>query len=228
MPYTYAYPRPAVTVDCVLFGYDGADLRILLIERAHEPFEGRWALPGGFVDMDEDLDRAALRELEEETGVPSVPVEQVRAFGAVDRDPRGRTIGVAYSALVPMGAHRPRAASDARSVAWKSTRDLPPLAFDHDAVVAAALDRLQERARYRPLGLEVLPRKFPLDQLRRLCELALRRPLDRRRFRRRMLASGLVVELDETRRGAGRSVRLYRFDRRRYRALSRQGFDSAL
>ena len=143
MSFTYKYERPAVTVDCVVFGLaDDAELNVLLIQRDRGPFEGAWALPGGFVDMDESLEEAALRELFEETGLGSIALEQLCAMGDVDRDPRGRVITVAYYGLVHLREHTVKAASDARDAAWFSLTDLPDLAFDHDRIIQMAHARL--------------------------------------------------------------------------------------
>jgi 8-oxo-dGTP diphosphatase len=226
MPFTYTHPRPALTVDCVVFGLDDGDLKVLLIERAFPPFEGRWALPGGFVNVDEDLEMAARRELEEETGVARVFLEQLYTFGGVDRDPRERVVRVAYYALVKLSDHRIKAATDARSAAWFAAADLPTLAFDHDQIVATALQRLKGKVRYQPIGFELLPPKFTLSQLQRLYEVVLETPLDKRNFRKKILGMELLEELDEIEQDvAHRAARLYRFDKSKYRELTRQGFN---
>lgn len=225
MSFTYRYPRPAVTVDCVVFGLDDDDLKVLLIERDREPFAGRWALPGGFVGAAETLEQAALRELSEETGVTKVYLEQLHTFGAPDRDPRDRVITVAYYALVRRLDHAPQAASDARSVAWFPASRCPPLAFDHREIVALARQRLQARVRDQPIGFELLPRKFTLSQIQRVYEAVLARPLDKRNFRKKLLGTGVLTELAETQRDvAHRAARLYQFDGKKYRALLKQGF----
>lgn len=139
--YNYAYPRPSVTADVVLLARSGGELLLLLIQRAAEPFKGRWALPGGFVDQDEDLEAAARRELLEETGLEADSLVQVGAFGKPGRDPRGHTVTVAY-ATVMTSLVEARAGDDARQVQWFSLNALPELAFDHDAIIAAALQRL--------------------------------------------------------------------------------------
>jgi len=224
MPYTYAYPRPALTVDCVVFGYDAEALKVLLIQRDLEPFAGRWALPGGFVQMDETLEEAARRELAEETGVTDLYLEQLYTFGDPGRDPRGRTVSVAYYALVDRLTHRPAAASDARSAGWFPADAAPPLAFDHDRILAMALQRLRGKVRYQPIGFELLPEKFTLTQLQRLYETILGVPLDKRNFRKKILGMHLLVALDEFERDvAHRAARLYRFDPESYRALAEQG-----
>jgi 8-oxo-dGTP diphosphatase len=226
MSFRYKYARPAVTVDCVVFGLDVTDLKVLLIERDGEPFRGRWALPGGFVDMDETIDAAALRELREETGVEKVFLEQLYTFGAVDRDPRGRVISVAYYSLVKLSDHRVRAATDARNAGWFGLHDLPPLAFDHQEIIAMAHSRLCGKVRYQPIGFELLPAKFTLRQLQQLYECVLERPLDKRNFRKKILSMNLLEELEEVEIDvAHRAARLYRFDRRAYQALVKQGFN---
>jgi 8-oxo-dGTP diphosphatase len=226
MPFTYPYARPALTVDCVVFGLDEGDLKVLLIERGLPPFEGQWALPGGFVNVDEDLETAARRELEEETGVSKVFLEQLYTFGQVDRDPRERVVSVAYYALVKLSDHRIRAATDSRSAAWFAAADLPTLAFDHDPIVATALQRLKGKVRYQPIGFELLPPKFTLSQLQRLYEVVLETTLDKRNFRKKILGMDLLQELDEIEQDvAHRAARLYRFDKAKYRELTRQGFN---
>lgn len=224
MAHTYPFPRPALTVDCVVFGFDAQDLKVLLIERDGSPFRGRWALPGGFVDMDETTDAAARRELEEETSMRDVFLEQLYTFSAVDRDPRERVVSVAHYALVKLSEHPVQAASDARRAEWFSVRKPPALAFDHDEILQVALQRLRGKVRYQPIGFELLPRKFTLRQLQQLYETVLDRPLDKRNFRRKVLSFDFLVPLEEQESGvAHRAARLYRFDKRKYRALIQQG-----
>src|SRR5262249_42549335 len=149
--------------------------------------------------------------------------------GAVDRDPRERVVSVAYYALVNLADHRVKAATDAREAAWFAVSDLSSLAFDHDAIVEAALARLRGKVRYRPIGFELLPPKFTLTQLQRLYEKVLERELDKRNFRKKVLSMGLLEELDEVEQDvAHRAARLYRFDRKRYRQLEKEGFDFEL
>src|SRR5678816_2135166 len=165
MPYTYEYPRPAVTVDCVVFGLDQGALKILLIKRNGAPFAGCWALPGGFVDPNETLDAAARRELGEETGLRDVFLEQLYTFGDPGRDPRGYTVSVAYYALVRQEQHIPQPSSDASEAVWYPASKLPKLAFDHDKIIQTAVARLQGKVRYQPIGFELLARKFTLTEL---------------------------------------------------------------
>jgi 8-oxo-dGTP diphosphatase len=227
--YTYEYPRPALTVDCVVFGMDEGDLKVLLIKRGVEPFVGKWALPGGFVRMEESLDDAARRELEEESGVRPSHLEQLYTFGEPGRDPRGRVVTVAYFALVKLSAHQVHAATDAREVAWFSVWDTPKLAFDHGEVLGTALQRLKGKVRYQPIGFELLPPKFTLTQLQRLYEVILERELDKRNFRKKILAMELLEELDEVEQDVShRAARLYRFDYKKYKQLEKAGFNFEL
>ena len=225
MATTYEYPRPALTVDCVVFGLDEDELEVLLVRRGIEPFVGRWALPGGFVRVDETLEDAALRELQEETGLERVFLEQLYTFSAIDRDPRERVVTVAYYALVKLSDHKVKAATDAADAAWFAISDLPELAFDHAEIFEMALTRLRGKLRWQPIGFELLPKKFTLTQLQRMYEVILERPLDKRNFRKKILAMDVLVELDEVQKDvAHRAARLYKFDDRRYRKLVKQGF----
>jgi 8-oxo-dGTP diphosphatase len=229
MPFTYKYPHPSVTVDGVVFGYDEADLKVLLIQRAHAPFRGKWALPGGFVEIDEDLETAARRELAEETGMENLYLEQLYTFGAPKRDPRERVISVAYYALIKLADHTVRAADDARNVAWFRVADLPALAFDHDEIIDVALKRLKGKIRYEPIGFELLPKKFPLSELQRLYETILAQPLDKRNFRRKIMSMELLADTAEVQKDvAHRAARLYRFDETAYRRLKKAGFNFEL
>ena len=173
MAFKYEYARPALTVDCVVFGLDDEDLKVLLIERDLPPFEGKWALPGGFVRVDESVDDAALRELQEETGVKKVFLEQLYTVGDLNRDPRERVVTVAYYALVRLSSHKVKAATDARQALWFAIDDLPKLAFDHDKILTMAHERLRGKVRYQPIGFELLPQKFTLRQLQHLYDCLL-------------------------------------------------------
>lgn len=224
--YTYRYPHPAVTVDCVVFGLDDDELKVLLIQRGLEPCLGAWALPGGFIRIDEDLDASARRELMEETGVADLYLEQLYTFGAPDRDPRERVITVAYYAIVNLFEHPVRPDTDAVSAAWFPVASLPELAFDHRAILDKALERLAGKVRYQPIGFEFLPRKFTLTQLQRLYETILRKPLDKRNFRKKILATGLLVDQNEVETGvAHRPAQLFSFDKAAYVTLGVKGIN---
>lgn len=229
MPHTYEYPRAALTVDCVVFGFDEGDLKLLLIQRDLQPFEGKWALPGGFVRVEESLEEAARRELQEETGVSKVYLEQLFTFGQPNRDPRERVVTVAYYALVKLSGHSVKAATDARNAAWFDVCDLPRLAFDHDDIIEAALQRLKGKVQYEPIGFELLPPKFTLTQLQHLYETILETPLDKRNFRKKILSMDLLLETDEIEQDvAHRAARLYRFDEAKYKQLKKKGFNFQL
>jgi 8-oxo-dGTP diphosphatase len=229
MSYTYNYPRPALTVDCVVFGLADTELKVLLIERSLPPFQGCWALPGGFVELAESLEAAALRELQEETGITQVFLEQLYTFGAVDRDPRERVVSVVYYALVNLSEHRVQAASDARRAEWFAVANIPTLAFDHDQVLEVALARLKGKVRYEPIGFELLPQKFTLTQLQHLYEMILGIALDKRNFRKRILSMDLLVALEEMQKDVShRAARLYQFDEQKYQTLKQKGFNFEL
>ena len=228
---TYKYPRPALAVDCVVFGVDEEDLKVLLIQRGGADSQGEWALPGGFVRVEESVDDAAARELREETNLRDVFLEQLYTFGAVNRDPRERVVSVAYFALVRMSDHQVAAATDAADARWERVRHIAfdqslTLAFDHNEILSVARQRLRSKVRYQPLGFELLPKKFTLRQLQHLYETVLERKLDKRNFRRKILSMNLLEELDEVEQGvAHRAARMYRFDDQRYRRLAREGFN---
>ena len=215
--YCYKYPRPALTTDQVIFGFGEGELRVLLIRRGNEPFKGKWALPGGFMDMDEDAETCARRELEEETGLKVVNFEQLYAFSDVDRDPRYRVVSIAYYALVR--------GDDADRAQWFPLSGIPPLAFDHRRILQMAADRLKLKARYRPIGIDLLPPEFKMADLRHLYESVLQCTLDRDNFRRKMVGTGLLVDAEQENRAKnGRKVRYYRFDRVKYRYFTEKGF----
>ncbi|MEL6392338.1 MAG: NUDIX domain-containing protein [Bacteroidota bacterium] len=219
--YSYEYPRPALTVDVVVFGYAGdKDLRVLLIKRGGEPFRGLWALPGGFVDMDENLETSALRELEEETGLTNLFIEQLYTFGNPGRDPRGRVVSVAYYALVNLIDHSPTANSDAEEAEWFALDELPDLAFDHDQILEMAHERLRGKVRYQPIGFELLPEQFTLAQLQSLYECVLGvEQLNKRNFRKRIQDMGVLEEVGRQKDVPHRPAMLYRFKPEKYKEL---------
>jgi len=202
--------RPFVTADAVIFALRDGDLQVLLVRRSHPPFQGMWAIPGGFVEMDETLEAAARRELQEETGLTGVTLEQLYTFGDPGRDPRGRSITVVYFAAVPDGRVAPRAGDDAAEVGWWSIYDLPPLAFDHDKILACALTRLRYKLEYTGVGLNLLPEQFTFAQLQAAYEIVLDVKLDKRNFRRKILGAGIIEPAGGCRLGEGRPARLFR------------------
>ena len=209
--YQYKYPHPAVTTDVVVFTIRHGELKVLLIKRAENPYLGSWALPGGFVGIAEDLDAAAARELSEETGVSGVYLEQLYSFGQPDRDPRERVITVAYYALIPSHRLQIRAATDAEAVGWFGLSELPKLAFDHERILDMALSRLRAKLEYSTIALQFMPREFTLTELQIVHEQILGAAIDKRNFRKRILALGAIAETGQERRdGAHRPAKLYR------------------
>ncbi len=211
MAYTYDYPHPAVTVDVVIFTIVDDDFKVLLIERGIEPYEGMWALPGGFVGLDESLRRAAWRELKEETGVHAAFLEQLGAFGHPDRDPRERVITVAYYALIPFDRFEPKAATDASKAELFSMNDLPELAFDHARILRRAHRKVKAKIDEPIIALQLVPESFTLSDLQRVHERILGTQLDKRNFRKKIKALDLLTPTGEQRRdGPHRPARLYR------------------
>lgn len=209
--YSYEYPHPAVTTDIVIFTIRDKQLKLLLIMRGGEPFRGEWALPGGFIQMDEDLESGARRELEEETGIEDVYLEQLYTFGAVQRDPRERVITVAYYALIPSDQLQLRAATDAEAVGWFEIDELPKLAFDHQEIVDMAHQRLVAKLDYSTIAFQFMADEFTLSELQEVYEIILREDIDKRNFRKWVLALERVEETGNLRReGAHRPAKLYR------------------
>jgi 8-oxo-dGTP diphosphatase len=206
------YERPSVTVDVVIFSLVEDDLQVLLVKRKKPPFGGVWAIPGGFVHMDESLEEAAARELAEETGVTGVFIEQLYTFGAPDRDPRTRVITVAYFALVPHDAIHHRPSGDAAETGWFSVYDLPELAFDHRQILDYARRRLRYKLEYTTVGFQLLPDKFTLSELQRAYETILGEKIDKRNFRRKILLAEILEATGKKRKEAeGRPAMLYRY-----------------
>lgn len=231
--YKYRYPRPEVTSDCVIFAFDGKRMKVLLIERAIDPFRGNWALPGGFLKMEDDLlgphDHSAMdcavRELLEETGLTDIKVRQLKAFSEDDRDPRDWTVTVVYYAMVLMDEiPQVKGDDDAARAMWFNMDDLPDMAFDHRKIINLAIQEIQHRAQYYPVGMDLLPEKFTLSELRALYEAILLKPLDEQKFRRRITSFGHLKELKE--RGLNifkRPARLFRFNKEKYERFEKDG-----
>ena len=221
--YTYPFPRPSVTTDCVIFGYDGKDLKLLLVERGIPPFKGMWALPGGYLQMDEDAIDGAKRELFEETGLRDAYIEQFRTFSAVDRDPRGRVITIAHLALVRIS--EVKGGDDAAKAQWFPLKDVPQLAFDHDMILREAMKALRQKIHFEPVGFELLPAVFTMPQLQHLYESILDVRFDRRNFASKMLHLGILEDTGYRQAGApSRVPATYRFNKDRYDALKSKGF----
>jgi 8-oxo-dGTP diphosphatase len=221
--YCYKYPHPAVTTDCVIFGFDGERLQVLLVERGIEPYKGKWAFPGGFLKMDETAEEGALRELREETGLERAYIQQFHTFSDPHRDPRERVITIAYYALVKI--QEVHGGDDAASARWFPLSEIPSLAFDHDYILRMATQRLREEIHFQPIGFELLPEKFTLKELQALYEAILGISFDRRNFAKKMLHLEILTELDETIWPTPkREAKLYRFNPDKYEELKQKGF----
>jgi 8-oxo-dGTP diphosphatase len=219
--------KSAFSVDNVIFGFDGGDLKVLLIQRGQAPFKDKWALPGDLVYPNEDLNTAAERVLEQLTGLRGVYLEQVKTFGAVNRHPLGRVITVAYISLIKISNYTLTAASFAQSAKWHSIDEVGHLAFDHNEILESCLRRLKRKVRTAPIGFELLPPKFTLTELQQLYDSVLRLPknLDKRNFRKKILSMNLLVECSEMQEGvAHRPAKLYQFDSDKYGQFVNEGF----
>lgn len=217
------YPHPAVTVDVVLFTIIDEDLQVLLIQRNVAPFQDYWSLPGGFVQLDQSLETAALLKLKEKTNVDEVYLEQLYTFGDLDRDPRARVITIAYFALVSSEHFTLKPSEAVSDVAWHSVYKLPELAFDHARILENALQRLRNKLGYTTVGFELLPEKFTLPELCRIYEIILDRPIDKRNFRKKMGFLNLLEETSETtQKFSKKPAKLYRFRRSEQLELPRK------
>jgi len=225
MPFTYEYPKADHAVDAVVFGVDleALALKVLLIERGIEPYKGAYALPGGFLRLDETLDAAVRRELVEETALDLGYLEQLYTFDAVDRDPRGRVISTAYLGLVEPDKVAIAGGTDAAHAQWFDALEPPPLAFDHAEILDTALERLRSKVRWQPVGIELLPASFTLTDLQLVYEIILGRELDKRNFRRKVLSFDVLVATGKKRSEGHRPAELYRFDKRKYQRLAKEG-----
>lgn len=221
--FIYKYPHPAVTTDCVIFGFDGSQLKVLLIERGIEPYKGRWAFPGGFLNPEESAEEGALRELQEETGLTGAYIEQFHIFTDPKRDPRERVISIAYYALVRI--QEVKGGDDAASARWFALDEIPQLAFDHDLILRTAMTKLRERIHFQPIGFELLPEKFTMKELQLLYEAILQVKFDRRNFAKKMLHFELLTQLDETVwPTAKREAFLFSFNKEKYEEFKNKGF----
>lgn len=221
LKYCYKYPHPSVTTDCVIFGFDGTKLRVLLIERGIEPFKGKWALPGGFLRMDEDAETGALRELKEETGLDAAYIKQFHTFTTPNRDPRERVITIAYYALVRL--QEVTGGDDAARAEWYALDKVPALAFDHDQILRMASYELKRQIHFEPVGFELLPKQFTIRELQSLYESILDVTFDRRNFYKKMQHLELLKQVD---RGESkpRQPFLFEFNAEKYAELKHKGF----
>ena len=223
LKFHYEYPHPAVTTDCVIFGFDGLKINVLLIQRGCEPYKGKWALPGGFLRMDETADECARRELAEETGLSNAKMEQFYTFSGVDRDPRERVISIAYYALVKLA--EVRGGDDAAEAQWFDKDEIPSLAFDHELILRTAIRQLKERICFEPIGFELLPEVFTMSELQSLYEAILGIKFDRRNFYNKILKLGILTEAEPRPANASRRTPTkYCFNREKYAELKQKGF----
>jgi 8-oxo-dGTP diphosphatase len=224
-PHIQEYFSFGISVDCVVFGYDGVDVKVLLIERGTDPYKGYQAIPGDLVHPTEDAVTATERVLKDLTGLTNVYLEQLQTFAGVDRHPLGRVATIAYFSLLKIGDYNPKPSSWATDAQWTPIQDLGEMAFDHKEIFDAALERLQMRVRQKPIGFELLPAEFTLADLQHLYETLLNTQFDKANFRKKILAMDLLVALDKTQKAVRhRPARLYQFDAARYEALSKRGF----
>ena len=221
----FNYQKLAITTDCVIFGFDGGELSLLLVERDNEPYKNTWALPGGFILINETSEQCAKRILEEKAGIKNVFIEQLFTFSEIDRDPRERIISIGYFALVNKSQYKLIAGRDTVNAEWFKLSTLPKLAFDHDKIVHAALQRLKGKVSYQPIGFELLDEKFTLTHLQQLYEAILEIAIDKRNFRKKILGMGFLKALDEKEKNvAHKAARFYSFDNKAYKQLTKEGF----
>ncbi len=221
--------QSAFSVDNVIFGFDEGDLKILLVKRGEEPFNNMWALPGEMVYPHENLDDAASRVLQQLTGLTEVYLEQVQTFGAPHRHPVGRVITIAYFSLIKIDQFELMPSLWAKSAKWHSISNVAPLAFDHNEILEASIQKLKRRVRVQPIGFELLPPKFTLTELQHLYEAILqtnqKKGIDKRNFRKKILAMDILVDCNENQEGvAHRPAKLYTFDKVRYESFVESGF----
>jgi 8-oxo-dGTP diphosphatase len=213
-----------LSVDCVIFGFDENELKVLLIRCDMEPYVGQWSLVGELVDLDETIDQAANRILLNQTGIDNVFLQQVQTFGKIDRHPSGRVVSVAYYSLIKIADFMLNTQLIQNEVHWHSLSEIDKLAFDHIEILNTCLGALRRQVREEPIGFELLPEKFTLSQLQNLYERILGVELDKRNFRKKILKMKLIVDLQESQQNvAHRPAKLFSFDRDRYEYLKKNG-----
>ncbi|MBK6904166.1 MAG: NUDIX hydrolase [Saprospirales bacterium] len=222
--YTEAAPI-LVAVDCIILGYDDDRLKLLLFKRKVEPFQNEWSVIGSFVNPSESVDDAAVRVLEEYTGLQNIFMEPLGCYGAVDRDPGARVISQAFFALIRLDEKEVQTV-ETHHAHWFDLSAVPKLILDHNQMVSDTLEKLYRKARYRPIGFELLPEKFSIPQLQNLYETIYGRTLDRRNFRKKILSMDILDKLDEKNKSSSRKgAFLYRFNQSRYQEMAERGFD---
>lgn len=210
-------PKFYISVDCIIFGFSGGELSLLLLKRNFEPARGEWSLMGGFVQENESVDDAAKRVLAELTGLDEVYMEQVGAFGNVHRDPGGRVVSIAYYALVNINEYD-RELVRQHNAFWININELPPLIFDHSDMVEKARALMQQKASTKPIGFNLLPSLFTLSQLQSLYEAIYGEPLDKRNFRKRVAEMNYIEKTDKIdKTGSKRGAALYQFNENAYK-----------
>lgn len=215
-----------LSIDCVVLGFKEGHLEVLLIKRKREPQKNNWALPGGFILKDENLDNAAIRILEETSSATNIYLEQVHAFGKIDRFPLRRVITIAYLALVNPDKHSLKPGIDTTDVNWIPLNKIKDLPFDHKEILDTALEKLRISLKYKPIGIELLPKKFTLTQLQILYESILGVKLDKRNFRKKILSADILIQLDEYQKDvAHRAARLYKFNAKNYKKFKKSGIN---
>ncbi len=216
----------SISIDCVIFGFNKNHLQILLIKRPNDPQKGQWALPGGFINEDENLDDSAQRILSELTGVNNIFMDQVHTFGAVDRYPLRRVITINYFALVKSANFTFTPSEETAETAWFPISEISNLPFDHNKIVDYSLNQLRRKIKHTPIGFELLPKKFSLTELQALYETILGKELDKRNFRKKFIKMNLLVDLKEKQtKVAHRAASLYKFDDEIYHSMKEKGFN---
>ncbi|MDR9457748.1 MAG: NUDIX domain-containing protein [Salegentibacter sp.] len=214
-----------VATDCLIFGFDEGQLKLLVFKRRVEPRKGEWSLIGSFVNLDEDVEEAAKRVLAEITGLENVYMEQLGAYGAAERDPGYRTISIVQYALIRINDYDKKLV-ESHGAHWFDINEVPGLVLDHDKMLADGLEKLRRKARYQPIGFELLPEKFTIPQLQKLYEVIYQKELDGRNFRKKLLSLNVLIKLDEKdKSNSRRGAFLYKFDHKNYQQLLKSGYN---
>ncbi|MFZ5553113.1 MAG: NUDIX hydrolase [Bacteroidota bacterium] len=221
----YEYPRPSVTADAVIFGYDKKELNVLLVKRDIAPFKNEWSLPGGFLHLGESAEETVNRVIKQKTGLKNIFLEQLFTFTDKERDPRGHTISISYFSLVNTLKMLPVAGKNVSDVCWFPLNKIPGLAFDHKKIISIACNRLKGKISWQPVGFELLDKKFTLSQLQHLYEIILDAEIDKRNFRKKILQLGIVIPLNEKEYfSSKKGAELYSFNKTAYQKLVSEGF----